>query len=86
MSTRCMKCGSDRVIPKVQIVDQGQHSDGSLKAHLGYTNPENWIFKGPIFAGLLATICGQCGHVELTAAGDPGALYESYLKVKDQSS
>jgi hypothetical protein len=79
MELRCAKCGSEKVIPLVSVQDQGQLSDGTLRAFVGYSNPEAWVFKGTIYARLRASICGQCGHTELTAQ-DPGALYEAYLK------
>ena len=81
MDERCAKCGSTKMIPLIKVMDQGQHSDGRLKAHIGYTNPEAWLFKGAIFAKLSATICGECGYTELTAE-DPSALYEAYLAAK----
>jgi predicted nucleic-acid-binding Zn-ribbon protein len=84
MDARCTKCGSGKVIPLVDIQDQGQYSDGSLRAWVGFTNPEAWMFKGSVYARLRATICGQCGYTELTAA-DPAALYEAYLKTRSQA-
>jgi len=81
MSEECGKCGSTKVIPLVGVMDQGQHSDGRLKAHVGYTNPEAWLFKGPVYAKLSATICGECGHTELTAE-NPRELYDAYLAAK----
>ena len=47
MNPKCSKCGSERVIPLVGMMDQGQYSDGTLKALVAYTNPEAWVFKGP---------------------------------------
>jgi hypothetical protein len=80
METQCAKCGSPKIIPMVGIKDQGQHSDGSLTTQaVGYTNPDAWIFKGPIATRLHATICGECGHTELTAE-NPAALYEAFIK------
>jgi hypothetical protein len=58
-------------------------SDSDLKAFVGFTNPEVWLFKGPVYARLRATICGECGHTELTAE-NPGSLYEAYLKSQGQ--
>ena len=55
-----------------------------LKAQVGYTNPEAWLFKGAVYARLRATICGECGYTELTAT-DPAALYEAYLKTQSQA-
>lgn len=84
MDAQCAKCGSEKIIPLVSVMDQGQYSDGSLKAQVGYTNPEAWLFKGAIYARLRATICGACGHTELTAE-NPAALYEAYLKAQSQA-
>ena len=81
MNERCRKCDSAKIIPLVGMMDQGQYSDGRLKAHVGYTNPEAWLFKGPVYAQLRATICGECGYTELTAE-NPGVLYEAYLAAK----
>lgn len=79
MNLKCSKCRSVKVIPLAGVIDQGQHSDGSLKARVGYTNPDAWVFKGPVYAKLKANICGECGYTELIAE-DPAALYEAYLK------
>jgi hypothetical protein len=75
---RCLRCGSGKLIPMVPVQDQGQYSSGRLSAHVGFTNPESWFFKGAVSAKLSATICGECGHTELTAE-DPVALYQAYL-------
>ncbi|MCY2954564.1 MAG: hypothetical protein NTU53_21755 [Planctomycetota bacterium] len=81
MNPKCSKCGSPKIIPLVGVLDQGQHSDGKLKAIVGYTNPEAWVFKGPVYAKLKANICGQCGYTELIAE-DATALYDAYVKTK----
>ena len=77
MDAACARCGSEKIMPLVGIMDQGQNSDGSLKARVD-TKPEAWLFKGAVFARLKATICGECGHTELTAE-NPAELYEAYL-------
>jgi hypothetical protein len=80
MDMQCAKCRSPKVIPMVGIKDQGNNSDGSLTTQaVGYTNPDAWIFKGPIATRLHATICGECGYTELTAE-NPAALYEAFMK------
>ena len=81
MNLKCAKCGSRKIIPLVGMVDQGQHSDGKLKALVGYTNPEAWVFKGAVYAKLKANICGECGYTELIAE-DAAAVYSAYLKTK----
>ena len=78
MNPTCSKCHSDKIIPFASVLDQGQYSDGTLKAHVGFTNPEAWLFKGPVYATLKATICGECGYTELTAE-HPAHLYKAYL-------
>ncbi len=81
MNATCSKCGSDKIIPLAGMIDQGEYSDGTLKALVGFTNPEAWVFKGAIYAKLKANICGECGYTELIAE-NPDALYEAYLKAK----
>jgi predicted nucleic-acid-binding Zn-ribbon protein len=81
MNPKCIKCGSDKIIPLVSMIDQGQASDGTLKALVAYSNPEAWVFKGAVYATMNANICGECGYTELIAE-DPAALYDAYLKTK----
>ena len=61
MNLKCSKCDSAKIIPLTAVIDQGQASDGTLKARVGYTNPEAWVFKGAVYARLKADICGECG-------------------------
>ena len=82
MNVKCSKCGSSKIIPLADMVDQGQYSDGTLKARVGYTNPEAWVFKGAVYAKLKANICGECGYTELVAE-EPAALYDAYLRSGD---
>ena len=81
MSNSCAKCGSTKLIPGVTVKDQGQYSDGQLKALVGYLNPEAMVFRGRTYAKLRATICGECGYVELWAE-DPARLYEAYTRTQ----
>ncbi len=81
MNPKCGKCGSEKIIPLAPILDQGEYSDGTLKAIVAYTNPEAWMFKGAVYARLKANICGQCGCTELIAE-DPAGLYQAYLKLR----
>ena len=81
MNLKCSKCGSGKIIPFASMIDQGQASDGTLKALVGYTNPEAWVFKGAVYAKMKANICGECGYTELIAE-DAAALYDAYRKAK----
>lgn len=81
MDLKCIKCGSEKIVPLVNVQDQGDNSDGALRAFIGYTNPEAWVFKGAVYARLKARICGDCGFTELYAE-NPEEIHEAYLKTK----
>jgi hypothetical protein len=82
MNNRCAKCGSDKVVPLASIAAQSQQSQGQVNAYI-FSNPEAWIFKGPVFARLRARICGECGHAELIAE-NAAELYEAYRQAAGQ--
>jgi hypothetical protein len=75
---RCAACGSDKIIPDVPVLDQGQASSGRLSITID-ADPDALIFKDRKWARLAAHICGACGHVQLMAE-NPQALYEHYLR------
>lgn len=76
MVTRCELCGSDRVIPNVQVFDQGHYSDGKLKLVVCGV-PDAIFFKDRLFGEVQAYVCGDCGHVALRVA-NPRELYDKY--------
>ena len=76
MVYRCTACQSERVIPGATIFDQGQGSNGVLRAGIA-TDPQALLFKGLVFTTLRAMICGDCGHVQL-AVENPDELYAAY--------
>jgi len=80
---QCTKCGSDRVIPDVQIFDQGQYSDGHLKARVD-TKPAALMFKGTITSSLRGRVCGDCGFVELFVE-NPASLHAAWQKQMGES-
>jgi len=82
MGEPCAKCGSRRLIPDADVLDQGQYSDGTLKAKYD-RHPSAWIYKGRAMTKLLARICVQCGYTELYAE-HPEVLDEAYRDVLDQ--
>jgi hypothetical protein len=84
MELRCARCGSQKIIPRRSIEVQGRNSNGTLRAFVGYDNPEAWVFKGAVYAQLQVSICGECGHAELTAQ-DAASLYEAYVKTNAES-
>ena len=82
MNERCVKCGSDKIVPDAEILDQGHYSDGSLKAKFD-KNPSAIFFKGRVVSNLLALICARCGYTELYAER-PEAIYEAYREATVQ--
>jgi predicted nucleic-acid-binding Zn-ribbon protein len=79
--SKCAKCGSTKIMPDIQVFDQGQHSDGRLKVVIA-EEPNALIFKRNKLTALRAQICGECGYTEL-AVEDPHMLYEAYLKSRE---
>jgi hypothetical protein len=78
MGSKCTKCGSTKVIPNVQVHDQGHYSDGHLKVIIAQ-DPKALIFKQNKLTPLKAQICGECGFTEFVVE-DPHMLYDAYLK------
>jgi hypothetical protein len=76
--SKCAKCGSSKIIPDVQVFDQGQYSDGKLKVVVA-EEPDALLFKRNKLTALRAHVCGDCGYAEL-GVEDPKMLYEAYLK------
>ena len=80
---QCPKCGSSKIIPRRRIPDQGQYSNGKLQVIVD-GDPDALIFKDRLYRQLIADICGECGHVELSVE-NPGELYEHYLRSNEES-
>jgi len=75
---RCLKCGSDSMIPDVRVLDRG-HGNDRKPAEIGvYTKPDAILLKGEVRVETLAMVCGDCGFVELYAA-DPLKLWEAHV-------
>jgi hypothetical protein len=81
MNKKCHICQSDKIMPEVRIMDQGQFSDHKLKVGID-TRPQAALLKGWVQAELRAWICGDCGHVELYV-DKPQDLYKAYLRKQD---
>ena len=78
LTPRCLKCGSDSVVPDVRLIDRG-HGDDRKPTDLGVeTKPEALLFKGEVRVPTRAQVCGDCGFVEVYAA-DPRKLWEAYV-------
>lgn len=81
MTATCSRCGSDKVIPELPLLDRygdvgAFTSPTEVKVHGA---PEAWVFKDSVASELRADVCGECGHVDLRV-DDFRALYAKYLK------
>ena len=75
----CTKCGSDKIMSNVKIVDEGMAGDNHDTSIEFNKNPNAWILKGKQKGTLLANVCGQCGYVELSVV-NPKELWDLYKK------
>ncbi len=74
----CTKCGSDKMIPKAVLWDQGQSSNQRLNV-IVERHPEALLFRGTTMSQLYAHVCGECGFTEIFA-DNPQELYRAYLE------
>ncbi|HLQ38936.1 MAG TPA: hypothetical protein VK348_14095 [Planctomycetota bacterium] len=77
----CPRCQSNKLMPQLQVLDNGMYSIGDLRVFFGYSNPKALLRKGEVFGVLRATICGECGLAELTVK-HPSALYLAWQKAQ----
>ena len=75
----CAKCGSDKIMSNVKIVDEGMAGDKHDTSIEFHENPDAWVFKRTQKGTLRANVCGQCGYVELSV-GNPKELWDLYKK------
>ena len=76
MQLTCPACGSDKIVPNAQMLDQGQASGGQLLITV-MRNPNALFFSQRVMRDVNARVCGACGYIQLRAK-DPGALYDAY--------
>ena len=77
MIRTCEKCGSDKIIPEVNVFDQGDYSvEGQLNIGLE-ENPDAFFFRKSFRTALAAKVCGECGFIEFYAR-KPDQLYSAY--------
>jgi hypothetical protein len=78
---QCSVCGSSKVIPEVTINDKGFLATYDLAIEI-QGKPDALVFREPRLGVLMAAICGECGHVDLTAK-KPHLLWKTYRKQQD---
>ena len=75
----CSKCGSDKIIPDVPLIERygdTGHRTGAVRVKVD-GDPDAFIFKDRVASEIHAHICGNCGYVELRAP-DYAALWEKH--------
>jgi predicted nucleic-acid-binding Zn-ribbon protein len=77
----CRNCGSEEVIPGIQIQDdRGNAMPRALQVSIA-TKPNAWWDDQRVERSFRATICGRCGYTELWMEG-AAELYAAYLKAR----
>ena len=75
---KCSKCGSENIMTNLQVrVGVGEELEVEVRGA-----PNALVFKQTHREALRATVCGECGNVELSAE-NPGALWKIYTQHRD---
>ena len=75
--TKCSGCGSAEVMPNLKIVDHGYVDSKHDLAIEFQGKPNALIFKDTRKGVLSASVCGQCGKVELSV-DNAREMWEAY--------
>ncbi len=74
---RCLKCGSDAMVPGVRLIERV--NDDRKATELGLaTKPNAILFKGEVRVETTAQVCGDCGFVEVYAT-EPYKLWDAHI-------
>lgn len=73
LNPRCLRCGSDAMIPDVSAQFSG-YDEISLVLQ---RRPDAKLLKRSVTVKTTASVCGECGWVELRAK-DPQTLWEAH--------
>lgn len=79
--TACAKCGSDKIIPRVNLTEKGHLNVTDALTIQIHENPDSLFFRSTQTGKLHAMICGNCGYVE-TYVDNHEELYSAYMKAK----
>ena len=75
---KCSRCGSENIMTNLQVrVGVGEELEVEVRG-----DPNALVFKQTHREALRATVCGECGNVELSAE-NPGALWGIYNSQKN---
>ena len=75
---RCLKCGSDTVVPDAYLVERGDANARKVPEVGVAVRPEAWVFKGEARVPTRAQVCADCGFVEVYAV-DPAPLWDAHV-------
>ena len=78
ISPRCLKCGSDAIVPDVLFLEKTNEGSRKPVELAVQRKPQAWIRKGEVSQLTQAQVCGECGFVELYAPA-PAALWDAYI-------
>ena len=74
----CPKCGSNEIVPNVEVRDYDASSYRELTVAVQLPRPPGaFIYKGYETSNLCAWVCGACGYTEFYAP-NCGALLVAY--------
>lgn len=86
MKEACAHCGSEKIIPKVPLLDH--YGDTGFRADQAevrvHGNPQAWLFKDTVAGKLSLRVCGECGHAELRVS-NYRELYAKYAQAPQAS-
>ena len=78
-SLTCPRCDSENIMPNIRIRDRYERFQGEDLEVVVESKPNAFLFKGTHREALRATVCGECGNVELSVE-NPKGLWETYSK------
>ena len=81
-AARCSKCESGDIIRDGAVFDMDRGMTFNLQAGF-MARPGAVFFKGRTYNSVRATICGNCGFVELFVE-DPKGLFAEYRNARSQ--
>lgn len=81
-TTKCSRCGSEKIMTNLRIRDRYEAGVGQDLEVEVQRNPNALIFKEAQREALRATVCGECGNVDLSV-NNPQALWQAYTERKD---
>ena len=76
----CVKCGPTKVMKNIAIKEFG-HSNIPHHLSVKVKKTDRILFNSYAKGKILANICGNCGHMELSVL-NPKELWEAYSQKK----